>query len=58
MLRIEVSNWPFMELVLVNNVSYSAPTSHTQKLKLMREGGHFTYSSTLSLTYNSRMVQT
>jgi hypothetical protein len=54
MLRIEVSNWPFMELVLVNNVSYSAPTSRTQKLKLMREDGHFTYSSIFSLACSSR----
>jgi hypothetical protein len=30
----------------IAHVSYSAPTSRTQKLKLMREGGHFTYSST------------
>jgi hypothetical protein len=27
-------------------VGYSAPTSHTQKVKMMREGRHFTYSST------------
>jgi hypothetical protein len=37
-------------------VSYSTPTSRTQKLKLMREGGHFTYSSTL-LTCSSRRAQ-
>jgi hypothetical protein len=28
-------------------VIYSTPTSRTQKLKLMREGGYFIYSSTL-----------
>jgi hypothetical protein len=30
--------------------SYSASISHTQKLNLMKEGGYFTYSSTLSLS--------
>jgi hypothetical protein len=38
-------------------VSYSTPTSRTQKLKLIRKGGHFTYSSTLLLTCSSRRVQ-
>jgi hypothetical protein len=28
-------------------LSYYAPTSYTQMLKLMRGGGHFIYSSTL-----------
>jgi hypothetical protein len=41
-----------------HGVSYSAPTSQTQKLKLMREGGHFTYSSTLPFTCSSRRAQT
>jgi hypothetical protein len=39
-------------------VSYSAPTSRTQKLKLMREGEHFNYSSTLPLICSSRRAQT
>jgi hypothetical protein len=34
-----------MIVLLDDNVSYSAPINCTQKLKLMREGGHFTYSS-------------
>jgi hypothetical protein len=40
------------------NVSSSTLISHTQKLKLMREGGHFTYSSTLPLTCSSHRAQT
>jgi hypothetical protein len=39
-------------------VSCSTPTSRTQKLKLMREGGHFNYSSTFPLMCSSRRVQT
>jgi hypothetical protein len=34
-------------------VSYSAPTSCTQKPKLMRKGGHFIYSLALPLTCSS-----
>jgi hypothetical protein len=41
---------------VVHAINYSAPTSCTQKLKLMKEGGHFTYSSTL-LMCSSRMAQ-
>jgi hypothetical protein len=31
---------------VIKIVSYFAPTRRTQKLKLMREGEHYTYSST------------
>jgi hypothetical protein len=46
-----------MDILFFISVSYSAPTSHTQKLKLTREGGHFTYSSTLPLTCSFRRAQ-
>jgi hypothetical protein len=45
------------QVMLFKVVSYSALTSHTQKLKLLREGDHFTYSSTLPFTCNSRRTQ-
>jgi hypothetical protein len=39
-------------------LSYYALTSCNQKLKLMRKGGQFTYTSTLTLTCSSRRAQT
>jgi hypothetical protein len=39
----------FNKLVL-RTIELHAPTSSTQKLKLMRKGGQFTYTPTLPLT--------
>jgi hypothetical protein len=41
-------------MVSIVSVSYSAQTNCTQKLKLMREGGHFT----CSLSVSTKCLQT
>jgi len=41
----------FVELFSFINIKLHAPTSSTQKLKLMGRGGQFTYIPTLPLTW-------
>jgi hypothetical protein len=39
-----------LDVSSINNIELHAPTSSTQKLKLMRKGEQFTYTPTLPLT--------
>jgi hypothetical protein len=63
--KMGLTRWSFLEPRLYGNIEigvFLLATLHRsvtpKKIKLMREGSHFTYSSTLPLTCSSRRAST
>jgi hypothetical protein len=48
MIEVVQNNIPFLQVV--NDIELHAPTSSTQRRKLIGKGGQFTYAPTLPLT--------